>query len=107
MSGRLAFRKTPRRRTDAVVSIPREPPAPSCPLCRAAGAGLRRTGPGGGGTTYPGNYENRPIMNSMLSIIVEPTRLGGGDNVGAEANRFVDWVKSSKPLPGVEVLRAK
>ncbi|MBL8690983.1 MAG: malate/lactate/ureidoglycolate dehydrogenase [Rhodospirillaceae bacterium] len=56
----------------------------------------------GGGTTYPGNYENRPIMNSMLSIIVEPSRLGGGDNVGPEANRFVDWVKSSKPLPGVQ-----
>jgi len=56
----------------------------------------------GGGTTYPGNYENRPIMNSMLSIIVEPSRLGGGDKVGSEANRFVDWVKSSKPLPGVE-----
>ncbi|MSP48987.1 MAG: malate/lactate/ureidoglycolate dehydrogenase [Alphaproteobacteria bacterium] len=56
----------------------------------------------GGGTTYPGNYEHRPIMNSMLSIIVEPSRLGGGDTVGSEATRFVDWVKSSKPLPGVE-----
>jgi uncharacterized oxidoreductase len=56
----------------------------------------------GGGTTYPGNYEHRPIMNSMLSIIVEPSRLGGGANVGSEAIRFVDWVKSSKPLPGVD-----
>ncbi len=56
----------------------------------------------GGGTTYPGNYETRPIMNSMLSIIVEPTRLGAGANAGSEAIRFVDWVKSSKPLPGVE-----
>lgn len=56
----------------------------------------------GGGTTYPGSYEHRPIMNSMLSIIVEPTRLGGGANVGSEATRFVDWVKSSKPLPGVD-----
>jgi hydroxycarboxylate dehydrogenase B len=56
----------------------------------------------GGGTTYPGNYEHRPITNSMLSIIVEPSRLGGGASVGQEAARFVDWVKSSKPLPGVE-----
>jgi hydroxycarboxylate dehydrogenase B len=56
----------------------------------------------GGGTTHPGSYENRPIMNNMLSIVVEPTRLGGGAEAGAEAVRFVDWVKSSKPLPGVE-----
>jgi uncharacterized oxidoreductase len=56
----------------------------------------------GGGTTYPGNYETRPITNSMLSIIVDPARLGGGDTVGGEATRFVDWVKSSKPLPGVD-----
>jgi uncharacterized oxidoreductase len=56
----------------------------------------------GGGTTYPGNYENRPITNSMLSIIVEPSRLGGGASVGQEATRFIDWVKSSKPLPGVD-----
>jgi uncharacterized oxidoreductase len=56
----------------------------------------------GGGTTYPGSYENRPIMNHMLSIVVDPSRLGGGDTAGAEASRFIDWVKSSAPLPGVD-----
>ena len=49
----------------------------------------------GGGTTYPGNFEHRPIMNSMLSIIVEPSRLGGGDTVGAEAARFMAALKDA------------
>lgn len=56
----------------------------------------------GGGTTHPGTYEHRPVTNSMLSIILDPARLGGGDTVYSEAEAFIDWVKSSDPLPGVE-----
>jgi uncharacterized oxidoreductase len=54
----------------------------------------------GGTTTRPGNYEHRPITNNMLSIIVDPRRLGGGDTVAGEARSFIAWVKSSKPARG-------
>ncbi|HEX2888308.1 malate/lactate/ureidoglycolate dehydrogenase [Vineibacter terrae] len=41
------------------------------------------------------------IVNNMLSIIIDPARLGGSEVWWQDTQDFVAWVKSSRPQPGV------
>src|SRR4029077_11057209 len=45
------------------------------------------------------------IVNNMLSIIIDPSAMGGTAAFEEEVETFITWVKSAKPRPGVpEVL---
>jgi uncharacterized oxidoreductase len=47
------------------------------------------------------------IINNMLSVIIDPSAMGGTELFEDEVETFVTWVKSAKPQPGVpEVLVA-
>ena len=42
----------------------------------------------------------RRILNGMLTIIIDPAKLGDMNMVGQEMTAFIDWVKSSPPVAG-------
>jgi uncharacterized oxidoreductase len=44
------------------------------------------------------------IVNNMLSIIIDPAKLGGSAVWQQDTQDFVAWVKSSRPQPGVEAV---
>jgi hydroxycarboxylate dehydrogenase B len=68
-------------------------------VCEILGGALS-----GGGTLHakPGN---RTIINNMLSIIIDPERLGTAANLAAEAAAFVSWVKASPVAEGVDRIK--
>ena len=47
-----------------------------------------------GGKTQSGPKQGNAIVNSMLSILVSPDRLGTRANLDDETNAFVSWVRS-------------
>ncbi|QQS14585.1 MAG: malate/lactate/ureidoglycolate dehydrogenase [Rhodospirillales bacterium] len=42
------------------------------------------------------------IVNNMLSVIIDPSKLGGGGIWREDTRDFLAWVKSAKPQPGVD-----
>jgi len=59
----------------------------------------------GGGTQRTGERTKKRVLNGMLSILIDPARLGTGDFFGREAAQFIDWVKQSPPAPGFDKVR--
>lgn len=53
----------------------------------------------GGITMHDGSWAKNTITNNMLSIIIDPSKLGGADTWKKETAAFVDWVKKSPPGP--------
>ena len=49
----------------------------------------------GGGTLHDANWKRNTITNNMLSIIIDPAKLGGADSWRQEVAAFVKWVKAS------------
>lgn len=58
-----------------------------------------------GAGTIPGRTEWGAIVNNMLSILIDPARLGGADTHGAEVTRLIDWVRSTRTAEGTERVR--
>jgi uncharacterized oxidoreductase len=60
----------------------------------------------GGSLTGAGATELRPVVtNGMFSFYVDPQRLDVSDFFSADVNRYIDYLKSSKPVkPGGEIL---
>ncbi|MGF7205912.1 putative oxidoreductase [Skermanella aerolata] len=58
-----------------------------------------------GGRTLHRKPTSRAIINNMLSIIIDPNRLGTAANLSAETAEFVQWVKQSPVAQGVERIR--
>ena len=58
-----------------------------------------------GGRTLHGKPASRAIWNSMLSIIIDPQRLGTAENLAREATEYVRWVRASPPLQDVDRVR--
>jgi uncharacterized oxidoreductase len=54
-----------------------------------------------GGCCGPGE---KRIANGMLSVYIDPNALGLAEAMTAEARRYLEWVRSAKPVPGGEVL---
>lgn len=54
----------------------------------------------GGSTMKPDGWAPNTITNNMLSIIIDPAKLGGADKWRDEAQAFVDFVRASPPAPG-------
>ena len=59
----------------------------------------------GGGTQRTGERSKKRVLNGMLSILIDPARLGTGDFFGSEAVAFIDWVKRSPPAAGFDRVR--
>lgn len=59
----------------------------------------------GGGCQHEGRPDIGKIHNNMLSIVIDPRRVGNSSAVMAEVERSVAWIKASRPLvPGDEVM---
>jgi uncharacterized oxidoreductase len=52
----------------------------------------------GGGCQHDGRPDTGQIHNNMLSIIIDPRHVGGASLVMEEVERYVAWMKSSRPL---------
>ncbi|MCA0242288.1 MAG: malate/lactate/ureidoglycolate dehydrogenase [Proteobacteria bacterium] len=58
----------------------------------------------GGSTLHHAKPSPDSIINNMLSLIVDPARLGTAARLASEARAFADWVTASPPAPGQRVL---
>jgi uncharacterized oxidoreductase len=59
----------------------------------------------GGGVTDYDNKTLRRVLNGMLSILIDPARLGTKDTYARDARSFLAWLRSSRPAPGVDRVR--
>jgi len=59
----------------------------------------------GGGTQRTGERTKKRVLNGMLSIVIDPAKLGAADFFGAEAGAFIEWLKQSPPAPGFDKVR--
>ncbi|MCC3303767.1 malate/lactate/ureidoglycolate dehydrogenase [Sneathiella sp. HT1-7] len=57
---------------------------------------------GGGGTIQPKNVRDTRIINNMLSIIIDPTRLTDTDYIASEMKAMCDYVRDSPPRAGYD-----
>ena len=55
-------------------------------------------------TRGPGTGEQR-VLNGMLTILIDPARLGHGSQTVDEMQGFIDWVKSSAAQEGTDRVR--
>jgi uncharacterized oxidoreductase len=56
----------------------------------------------GGGTWHRPADGARAVYNSMLTILIDPARLGTQASFEQEARAFIDWVKASPPGAGFD-----
>lgn len=66
-------------------------------ICEILAGGLS-----GGGTFLPERSDGWSIINNMLTIIVDPSRLGETGALYGEIDDFIRHVKASPPAPGVD-----
>lgn len=59
----------------------------------------------GGGTWHTTDRSRKRVLNGMLSILIDPRKLGTAEVFAREANEFIDWVKRSPPAPGGDRVR--
>ena len=59
----------------------------------------------GGGTWHQPTNAKRAVINSMLTILIDPARLGTQASFASEALAFVDWVQLSPPSQGVDAVQ--
>ena len=58
----------------------------------------------GGGTHLPSRVEENKVVNNMMAILLDPNIFGHGEAFAQDVDAFTDWVKSSKPAPGVDAV---
>lgn len=56
----------------------------------------------GGLTQHGPDTGEKRVLNGMLSILLEPSSLGTGENLEAQTQAFTEWVLQSPPQTGVE-----
>ncbi|WP_029526818.1 malate/lactate/ureidoglycolate dehydrogenase [Polaromonas glacialis] len=56
----------------------------------------------GGGTWHSTNVHSRAILNSMLTVLIDPVKLGTQTAFDTEARAFVDWLRQSPPADGFD-----
>lgn len=56
----------------------------------------------GSGTWHQAADNRRAVFNGMLTIVIDPQRLGTQLSFAQEALAFVDWLKQSPPAPGTD-----
>lgn len=63
----------------------------------------------GGGTWHQTptaeSASQRAVSNSMLTVLIDPAKLGTQATFNEQAVQFIDWVKASPPANGVEAVQ--
>jgi uncharacterized oxidoreductase len=59
----------------------------------------------GGGTWHRKPDMARAVVNGMLTILIDPQKLGTQASFEQEALAFLDWLKQSPPAPGFDRVR--
>jgi uncharacterized oxidoreductase len=59
----------------------------------------------GGGTWHTEDRSKRRVLNGMLTILIDPQKVGTAPDFAREAVEFVDWVKQSPPTEGNDKVR--
>lgn len=59
----------------------------------------------GGGTWHRKPDLRREVLNGMVTILIDPKRLGTADSFEQEAAAFMDWLKESPPAQGFDAVR--
>jgi uncharacterized oxidoreductase len=68
--------------------------------CELLGGALTGTG-----TWHQPADNRRSVINGMLTILIDPQKLGTRASFEDEALAFVDWLKESPPAPGSDAVR--
>ncbi|MFN0163049.1 MAG: malate/lactate/ureidoglycolate dehydrogenase [Burkholderiales bacterium] len=68
-------------------------------ICELLGGALA-----GGLTEKGGDTRGRQVLNGMLSILIDPGKMGTADNLAREIEGFVSWHTASPPAAGVETV---
>ena len=69
-------------------------------FCELFGAALT-----GGQTVQPGNDAKGGILNSVLGIVIDTARMGDRAAIAHEVEAVKDWIRASKPAPGIDKVR--
>jgi uncharacterized oxidoreductase len=59
----------------------------------------------GGGTWHYGESSKQRVLNGMLTIVIDPARLGTAAPFAAESRRFLDWLRRSAVAPAFDKVR--
>jgi uncharacterized oxidoreductase len=59
----------------------------------------------GGGTWHYGESDKQRVLNGMLTIVIDPQRLGTAQAFEREARLFLDWLRKSRTAPGFDRVR--
>lgn len=59
----------------------------------------------GGGTWHGQHDGRRAVYNGMLSILIDPQRLGTQEHFERETLAFVDWLREAPAAPGTEAVQ--
>ncbi len=59
----------------------------------------------GGGTWHEPTHTGRAVINSMLTLLINPAKLGTQSALAAESLAFVDWLRKSPPAPGLDAVQ--
>jgi len=59
----------------------------------------------GSGTWHRPADQARAVVNGMLTILIDPAKLGTQTSFEQEAAAFVDWLRQSPPAPGSDGVR--
>jgi uncharacterized oxidoreductase len=59
----------------------------------------------GGGVTDYDNKTRRRVLNGMLSILIDPARLGTQESCTKDSKSFLAWLRASRPAPGHDRVR--
>src|SRR5207237_4875096 len=59
----------------------------------------------GGGTWHYEESSKQRVMNGMLTVLIDPARLGTAAAFERETRLFLDWLRKSRPAPGFDRVR--
>jgi hydroxycarboxylate dehydrogenase B len=59
----------------------------------------------GGGVTSYDNKTQRRVLNGMLTIVIDPARLGTQNSFAKDSTSFLEWLRASRPAPGHDHVR--
>lgn len=69
-------------------------------VCELLGGALT-----GGGTWHSGDRSKKRVWNGMLTILIDPQRLGTADTFAAETTAFLESLRQSPVAPGFDKVR--
>jgi uncharacterized oxidoreductase len=59
----------------------------------------------GGGTFHHEEPGRINVLNGMLTVLIDPARLGTRETFAAQTRAFLDWLRASPPAPGYDRVR--